>query len=152
MRDSLRGAGFTMVLWSEEKTRRAPLEDRSLVLVDTIGHLEAFYAASDVAFIGGSLEPRGGQNMMEAAALGKAVVFGPHVSNFRTDVQLLLASEAGCQVEGLADLSERLAELLADAERRRELGERAVALIERNQGSTARTLDALAQVLTSVQG
>ena len=143
VRDTLAATGVPSVMWSREMHAFTPLHDEQLVIVDTIGHLEKFYGACDVAFIGGSLVPRGGQNMMEAAAMGKAVMFGPHVSNFRKDVQLLLEADAACQVEGRGDLAERLLELLEDPGAREGLGARAVALIQRNQGSTGRTLERL---------
>ena len=85
--------------------------------------------------------------MVEAAAMGKPVLFGPHVSNFRKDVALLLGADAACQVQDRAELRIRMAELLANAELRDGLGERAVALIQRNQGSTGRTLAKLAPLL-----
>jgi 3-deoxy-D-manno-octulosonic-acid transferase len=143
VRDSLAAAGFNCVMWSQLMHTLAPLADGDVIIVDTIGHLETFYATCDVAFIGGSLVPRGGQNMMEAAAMGKAVMFGPHISNFRKDVEQLLAEDAACQVDGRADLSAKLADLLRHPEQRERLGARAVALIQRNQGSTARTLERL---------
>lgn len=147
VRDSLAVDGAACRMWSDEMGLLDPLTAEQLVIVDTIGHLEKFYAACDVAFIGGSLIPRGGQNMVEAAAMGKAVMFGPHVSNFRNDVQMLLGADAACQVQDRADLRTRLGQLLADASLRHGLGERAVALIQRNQGSTQRTLVQLAPLL-----
>lgn len=147
VRDRLAADGVVCRMWSQEGSLGEPLTDDQLVIVDTIGHLEKFYAACDVAFIGGSLIPRGGQNMVEAAAMGKAVMFGPHVSNFRKDVQLLLEADAACQVQDRADLRVRLAVLLADDSLRQGLGERAVALIQHNQGSTERTLEQLDPLL-----
>ena len=126
---------------------RRPLADNEILIVDTIGHLETFYGACDLAFIGGSLVPRGGQNMVEAAAMGKAVVFGPHVSNFRRDVQLLLEAHAACQVSDLEDLRAKLKMLCGDDQLRQKLGERAVGLIRGNQGSTERTLEKLQPLL-----
>jgi 3-deoxy-D-manno-octulosonic-acid transferase len=145
-------AGHRVVAWSlayEALTREMQprLQPTDVVLVDTIGHLEAFYAAGDVAFVGGSLIPRGGQNMLEPAALGRAVVFGPHTSNFRNDVELLLGAGAAEQVASPAALAPALLRLLVDADRRAELARRAVALIRSNQGATARTLDLLAPIL-----
>jgi len=147
VRDSLISSGAVCRLWSEDSAMERALEDDAVVIVDTIGHLEGFYAVCDVAFIGGSLVPRGGQNMVEAASMGKAVMFGPHVSNFRKDVQMLLGADAACQVRDRADLRERLGQLLTDASLRQGLGERAVALIQGNQGSTRRTLEQLAPLL-----
>ncbi len=140
-------SGRRAVAWSTSQVTRPTLALRDVVLVDTIGHLEAFYAAGDIAFVGGSLISRGGQNMLEPAALGRAVVFGPHTSNFRNDVELLLGAEAAEQVGSLGELETTLSALAGDAERRRRLGQHAVDLIGRNQGATARTLELLASIL-----
>lgn len=146
--DGLRSAGLLSALWSrQDKTHLVPLPDDAILVVDTIGHLESFYGAGDVAFVGGSLIPHGGQNMLEPAALGKAVLFGPHVHNFRTDVDQLLHAEAARQASGLEELDGTLEELLLGSELRSGLGERAAALIRRNQGSTDRTLEELAVLL-----
>ena len=152
VRDNLAARGMRASMWSAQLKRGSDEELRDLgedelLIVDTIGHLERFYDACDVAFIGGSLVPRGGQNMVEAAAMGKAVAFGPHVSNFRKDVQLLLEADAACQVSGLTDLPVRLRELFTDAALRKGLGERAVSLIQGNQGSTEATLEILEPLL-----
>lgn len=137
--DALGAAGEPIRRWSEVGTALPELDGRAIVLVDTIGQLGAFYGACDLAFVGGSLVPHGGQNMLEPAALGRAVVFGPHVANFRTEVELLLQGEAAVQVRDRADLDARLLELLADPDLRERLGERALASIRANQGATART-------------
>jgi 3-deoxy-D-manno-octulosonic-acid transferase len=149
VRDSLAQRGWDCTMWSSHIEAHRDLAEEEILIVDTIGHLEKFYAACDVAFVGGSLIPRGGQNMVEAAAMGKAVLFGPHVSNFRRDVQLLLEADAACQVTGRGELVTKLAELCGDTGLRTGLGERAVALIRRNQGSTQRTLETLAPLLGS---
>jgi len=146
--DGLKGAGLCSALWSRQDSENlTPLADDAILVVDTIGHLENFYGACDVAFVGGSLIPHGGQNMLEPAALGKAVLFGPHIHNFRMDVHQLLRAEAVKQASGLEDLEQKLEELLVDGELRLGLGKRAVALIRRNQGSTDRTLEELAVLL-----
>ena len=137
--DTLRAASHAAVRWSEVRDARRPLRSGEIVLVDTIGHLEAFYAAGDVAFVGGSLVPHGGQNMIEPAALGRAVVFGPHTTNFRADVELLLAADAAIQVDGRDALGTALERLLEDPGLRRDLGARAIELIGNNQGAAART-------------
>ena len=147
VREGLAARGWTCSMWSSHMGGRRPLADNEILIVDTIGHLETFYGACDLAFIGGSLVPRGGQNMVEAAAMGKAVVFGPHVSNFRRDVQLLLEAHAACQVSDLEDLRAKLKTLCGDDQLRQKLGERAVGLIRGNQGSTERTLEKLQPLL-----
>ena len=136
-----------VVRWSELGEARPVLGDADVILVDTIGHLETFYGACDVAFVGGSLVPHGGQNMLEPAALGRAVVFGPYTSNFRTDVELLLQSEAVVQVQDVAALETALTTLFSEPAARERLGERAVALIRGNQGATSRTLELIAPLL-----
>jgi 3-deoxy-D-manno-octulosonic-acid transferase len=98
--DQLRAAGAEVVRWSQCSESLPPLARGAVVLVDTIGQLQRFYAACDIAFVGGSLIPHGGQNMLEPAAQGRATVFGPHTTNFRRDVELLLAADA---VEQVAD-------------------------------------------------
>src|SRR5262249_15342456 len=120
---------------------------RDVLVVDTIGQLQRFYGAADVAFVGGSLVPHGGQNMLEPAAQGRAVVFGPHVSNFRTDVDLLLRAKAALQVRGRAELEHRPRDLFADTALREDLGKRACQVITENQGATIRTLERIAPLL-----
>jgi 3-deoxy-D-manno-octulosonic-acid transferase len=140
VREQLAAAGFGCVAWSAAGAERRSLPDAAILLVDRIGLLEDFYAAGDVAFVGGSLVPHGGQNMLEPAAYGKAVVVGPHTGNFRTDVALLLEGQALVQVADPAGLRRELAALLADPQRAAAIGMRAQELIERNHGATERTL------------
>lgn len=145
--EGLTARGAAVLRWSEVDEPLPQLDPRHVLLVDTIGQLEAFYGACDVAFVGGSLVPHGGQNMLEPAALGRAVVFGPYTSNFRTDVELLLEAGAVVQVPDAAGLGRALESLFRDPALRAELGARAVALIRGNQGATARTLDLIAPIL-----
>ena len=140
-------AEFRTVLWSKQGEEMAPLAEDDIVIVDTIGQLDDFYGACDVAFVGGSLIPRGGQNMLEPAALGRAVAFGPHVFNFQRDVDQLLADRAAWQISDKESLVDDLCTLLLDEDLRRQLGARAVELIRRNRGSSQRTLDAVRPVL-----
>src|SRR5262249_23007637 len=144
--DAVRAAGREPVRWSEAQGTRA-LGARDVLVVDTIGQLQRFYGAADVAFVGGSRVPRGGQIMPEPAAQGRAVVFGPHVSNFRTDVDLLLRAEAAVQVRGRAELEHRLRDLFANTALREDLGRRASQVITENQGATMRTLERIADLL-----
>lgn len=142
--EQVRSRGVPLTVWSEIGDARPPLPAGGVVLVDAIGHLEAFYGAADLVFVGGSLVPHGGQNMLEPAALGRAVVFGPHTDNFRADVELLLGADAAVAVPDRVGLVDAFHALLTDAERCRGLGERAVAMIRENQGATARTRDLIA--------
>ena len=91
------------------------------------GHLRQvplFYAASDVAFVGGSLVPVGGHNMLEPAALGLPVLFGPHVFNFAEISRMLLEVGAAWQVDGARELGEQALTLLQDANLRHNVGDR----------------------------
>lgn len=126
-------------------TLTAPLRDRSaVVLVDTIGELGALWGLADVAFVGGSLDGRrGGQNMIEPAAYGAAVVFGPHVWNFRDTAARLITAGAAVQVSDASALAAAVRRLLGDAGERQRLGSAARQLVQAQQGATRRTLDLL---------
>jgi 3-deoxy-D-manno-octulosonic-acid transferase len=131
-------------------SRRSALDDprAPVILVDTIGELRAVWGLADVAFVGGSLDgKRGGQNMIEAAAYGSAVLFGPHVWNFKADAALLLRERAAIQVADAASLEAIVGRLLADAEERRRLGSAAQLLVMQQQGATAHTVELLGRLL-----
>jgi 3-deoxy-D-manno-octulosonic-acid transferase len=119
-----------------------------VVLVDTIGELGALWGLADVAFVGGSLDGRrGGQNMIEPAAYGAAVVFGPHVWNFRDTAARLVEAGGALQVRDGAALEAAVRRLLQDTAERARLGDTARAFVLRQQGATARTLDLLDRLL-----
>jgi len=120
-----------------------------VVLVDTIGELGALWGLADVAFVGGSLDGRrGGQNMIEPAAYGAAVVFGPHVWNFRDIAARLVEAGAAAQVAGAAALEAAVRRLLADAEERRRMGVAARDFVHRQQGATERTVALLGRLVS----
>ncbi|MBK7877199.1 MAG: 3-deoxy-D-manno-octulosonic acid transferase [Planctomycetes bacterium] len=112
-------------------------------LVDTIGELEQVYALADLVFIGGSLIPHGGQNMLEPAAQGRPVVFGPHVHNFVQEVALLERAGACVRLAGREELAPALARLLAAPEERARMAQAGIAAVEAQKGATALTLAAL---------
>jgi 3-deoxy-D-manno-octulosonic-acid transferase len=112
-----------------------------VILVDTIGELSAVWGLADVAFVGGSLfAGRGGQNMMEPAAYGASVMFGPFTSNFRETVAQLLARDAARRVESEAQLTSCLIEDLDDPETAHQRGERARTFVLAQNGASLRTL------------
>lgn len=143
------GLGQRPVRWTEVRDGLPPLSPGDVVVIDTIGQLQRFYAACDVAFVGGSLIPHGGQNMLEPAAQGRATIFGPHTTNFRRDVELLLAAAAVVQVPDRDAFARELSSLLRDDARRRALGAKAQQVIADNQGATARTLELVQDLLGS---
>ena len=113
-----------------------------VLLVDTIGELASLYALADIAFVGGSLVPRGGHNIIEPAQHGVAVVTGNHTENFR-DIVGLFQSRDAVRIVGVSELPLTLMHLLDHDEERRELGRRAKETIASQVGATSRTLDAL---------
>ena len=126
--------------------RRSQWQGESLaggvLLVDSIGELAALYALADVAFVGGSLVPRGGHNIIEPAQHGVAIVTGNHTENFR-DIVGLFQSRDAVRVVGMAELPLTLMQLLADDAERRALGRRAQETMRSQMGATSRTLEAL---------
>jgi 3-deoxy-D-manno-octulosonic-acid transferase len=118
-----------------------------VLLVDTVGEMMSLYAISDVAFVGGSLVPTGGHNLLEPASLGVASVFGPHMTNFREIAELVLQYGAGVQVDSPAGLMESLRTLIASAELRRVLGQNGLKLMRDNGGATERHMEILAHYL-----
>ena len=127
---------------------KEPYRTRDVVLVDTIGDLSSVWGLADVAFVGGSLDGhRGGQNMIEPAAYGAAVVFGPHVWNFRDTADRLVASGGAMQVADKLELEAAIGRLLGDAAERERLGSAASRFVRKQQGATERTLDYLDTLL-----
>lgn len=121
--------------------------DVTVLLGDSMGELAAYYAASDLAFIGGSLLPLGGQNLIEACAVGVPVLIGPHVFNFTQATADAVAVGAAVQVQDPADLARVLRELFGDRPRRTAMGAAASAFAARHRGATARTVDVLTTLL-----
>jgi 3-deoxy-D-manno-octulosonic-acid transferase len=115
-------------------------------LLDTIGELAALYALADIAFVGGSLVPRGGHNIIEPAQHGVATVVGNHTENFR-DIVGLFQSRDAVRIVGPAELPLVLLELLANDAERRALGQRAAETMRSQIGATARTADELQELL-----
>ncbi|MCK4686017.1 MAG: 3-deoxy-D-manno-octulosonic acid transferase, partial [Pirellulales bacterium] len=109
-------------------------------LVDVTGELAAWWGLATVAFVGGSLDGlRGGQNMLEPAAYGAAVCFGPYIRNFRTEASELLKVEAAVVVHDGTELMEFVAQCLNDPGYARKIGADAQKLIEKKQGGTTLT-------------
>jgi 3-deoxy-D-manno-octulosonic-acid transferase len=117
-----------------------PPEARVL-LVDTVGELAALYAAVDVAFVGGSLVPVGGHNLLEPAALAVPVITGPFQANGQEIAQLLLREDGAIQVADGRELAEALRQLIGDPARREEVGANARRVVDENRGSALRVLE-----------
>jgi 3-deoxy-D-manno-octulosonic-acid transferase len=109
-----------------------------VVLGDSLGELYGFYAACDVAFVGGSLLPLGGQNLLEACAVGKPVLVGLHTFNFAEATRLAVQAGAALQVRDEEELGRALAELLEDLDRRQRMSAAGMSLMRQHQGAAER--------------
>ncbi len=118
------------------RSRMPPsLADTDVLIGDTMGELQMMYAASDVAFVGGSLVPTGGHNMLEPAALGIPVIVGPHVFNFQEISERLITLGIARTVTGSDGLARAVELLLQDANQRHNIGEAAKQFVQQNRGA-----------------
>ena len=116
-------------------------ENVKVFILDTLGELPMYYAAADVAFVGGSLTEIGGHNMLEPACLGLPVIMGPHVFNFQEISQLLLDEGAAWKVASADELSIKVSGLLVDANLRHSTGERGRNIVLKNRGNVEKIMD-----------
>ena len=119
-------------------------------LGDTMGEMLLLYAAADIAYVGGSLVPTGSHNMLEPAALGKPVLFGPHRFNFAEISQLLMEQGAAQEITSAAALKSAVMELLQQPEKRRRQGQQGLRVVEQNRGALDRLLDGIKKYLPAV--
>jgi 3-deoxy-D-manno-octulosonic-acid transferase len=126
--------------------------EAQVLLIDTMGELTAFYAASDTAFVGGSLVPVGGHNLLEPAALGVPVITGPHTQNGPEIARLLIEAGGALEVVDGAALAAAAARLLADPALRERMGESARLCVEAHRGSLTRLLALIEPLLAAEAG
>ena len=122
----------------------------SVLLLDSIGELASVYEVADLAFIGGSLVPKGGHNVLEPAYFGVPILVGPHTENFRDIVDIFRRADA-LRVVTPQTLTPVMLDLLANVEERERLGGNARAVMQSQQGATHRTAEALLALLPDVQ-
>jgi 3-deoxy-D-manno-octulosonic-acid transferase len=123
-----------------------------VVLGDSMGELFAYYGACDVAFIGGSLLPFGGQNLIEACAMGVPVLVGPHTYNFSDAVERAKSRGAAIEVRDAAHLASEASRLLNDPADRRDIGIRALDYSRAHQGATERVMALIEEVMRETVG
>jgi 3-deoxy-D-manno-octulosonic-acid transferase len=133
--DLVEEQGFQLVRRSSQQPCS---ETTSVFLGDSMGELTLFMGAADLAFIGGSLVPHGGHNILEAAAQGVAVLFGPHMFNFAEISELYLQQNAAVQIASADELAQQVIRWLSDASERSRIGEAGRALVEKNRGALDR--------------
>ncbi len=122
-------------------------KNETVILLDTVGELLATYSIADCVFVGKSLVPQGGQNMMEPAGLAKPVLVGPYTFNFREEVQLLRDANAIEIVQNESALLDKMTYLLEHPDDAREMGKRAQSVVMKQRGATDRNVDVLKKIL-----
>jgi 3-deoxy-D-manno-octulosonic-acid transferase len=136
----LRQRGHAFVRRSEGRPAGA---DIGVVLGDSMGEMFAYYAACDIAFIGGSLLPLGGQNLLEACAIGRPVIVGPHTFNFEDATRGAIEAGAAIRVSDAEELGNAIDQLLSDSNRRRAMSEAGKRFTDAHRGATEKTLKLL---------
>ncbi len=134
---SARDAGLRVASRSEQAW---PASDSQVFVIDTLGELTRFYACAQVAFVGGSLQPIGGHNLLEPAATGTAILTGPHLHNFVDIAKRLREAEAMQVVENASDLASSLQALFADPAARTRMSANARRLLDQGRGALERTI------------
>jgi 3-deoxy-D-manno-octulosonic-acid transferase len=124
------------------------LTDAAVIVLDTLGELAPLYSLCTVAFVGGSLVPIGGHNILEPAVYARPVIFGPHMQHFPELAALLCTAGGAVQVQSEEELYERFADILAHPEAGYAMGQRALHTLAANRGALDRTLQAVTALLT----
>ncbi len=137
--------GFETVLRSQLTADASVAAD--VVVLDTIGELARLYQLATLVFVGGSLVPSGGHNILEPAVFGKPILFGPHMQNFQEIADLFLRNAAAVQVRTASELQTELLGLLRDPVRRASLGAAARALVDANRGARSQTMAVIKDLL-----
>lgn len=132
-----RDLGLDVYLRSEI---RVPPPECQCLVVDAMGELQGYYAAADVTFVGGTIEPLGGHNLLEPAALGKPLLIGPHTDNVAEIAAQLLAAGAALRVNDRLEIADAALRLLTDPAARDRMGQAAFRLVESGRGALKRTL------------
>lgn len=150
--DDLKPFALNIAVRSRDETVTA---DTDIYIADTFGELDQFIAGADFVLMGGGFKAHGGQNILEAARAGKAVIFGSHMDNFRAEARDLLAADGAIQINEQSELYTAIKTLLEDSSQRARMGTSAQAFIEAHQDIAERYLDELQQlcpVLNSSEG
>jgi len=144
-----RAAGLQVTTRSENIS--CPRSTQCFV-IDAMGELAHYYAACDVAFVGGSLAKTGGHNVLEPAALSKPVIVGPHTFNFEDITRQLIDQQAAIRVQDTSELEEAIRVLFSEPETRDRMGRNGLQLVKSGQGALDRTLDLVEQLITRAAG
>jgi len=145
----IEATSFGLIRFSEIKAGNVEVaaDDKSIILGDTMGDLRKFYAIADINFVGRTLVPMGGSDMMEAAALGNCTIFGPHAFNFRQTVDVLLQGQGAIMVQDDKQLYDALQKCLTDSDYRETIASKGQEIIIKNQGATQKTVDEIVKLI-----
>jgi len=141
--------GFDVKRRSAIGVKMTPLSADSILLLDTIGELKSFYQASDLVFVGGSLVPKGGHNLVEPALFSRPIVTGPHLHNFQDIAESLSQAGGMAIVRSPEELEERIRRLIESPTLRQDVGRRAYGAIAQNQGATLCAADLIVRCLNA---
>ncbi len=144
----LRKKGFKNISRTDE--RPCP-HDTGVFLGDTMGELPMFYAASDIAFVGGTLAPIGGHNLLEPAALGLPVITGPHLFNTQDIANMFSALGASMQVQDSAELADAVRKLFCNRDEAEQMGSNGRTIVAENRGALQRLLELMEPLISKVQ-
>jgi len=143
-------AGFESVRYSRIKAGQSTSAGKPpVILGDTMGDLTKFYSLAEIVFVGRSLVPMGGSDMMEPAALGKCTIFGPHTFNFKQTADELLKAGGAVRVNNADELSETVEKCLTDNTYARQIAANGREVIKQNQGATDKTTKEIANLINS---
>ena len=144
--------GLPLIRYSQIKNNNTPppTDNQAIILGDTMGDLRKFYSLATIIFVGRSLVPMGGSDMVEAAALGKCTVFGPHAFNFKQTVDALLADSGAIMVKDEEELLQTMQQCLTDSDFARSIANNGREVIRKNQGATKNTIDQIVNFLTTI--
>jgi 3-deoxy-D-manno-octulosonic-acid transferase len=146
VRKAAKASGFPSRLISQD----GPGLPEDIFILDSVGQLMPFYAIADIVFVGGSLVRKGGHNILEPAVLGKPVLFGRHMFNFRDIADMFLEHEAAVCVSDAEDLRTKIKALLRDASKLQSLSQRAHVLLAANKGATQKNLQLISQICADI--
>lgn len=141
-------SGFNLIRYSRVKEETASVDDKQAVILgDTMGDLRKFYSLAAIIFVGRSLVPMGGSDMLEAAALGKPVLFGPYAFNFKQMVDELLAGDGAIMIEDKQELLDAMQKCLEEPDFAGQIAGNGRNVIRKNQGATQKTITQIAKFL-----
>jgi 3-deoxy-D-manno-octulosonic-acid transferase len=142
-------SGMSLIRYSRVKAGASLATDnkQAVILGDTMGDLRKFYSLATIIFVGRSLVPMGGSDMMEAAALGKCTMFGPHAFNFKQAVDALLAGEGAIMVKDGDELQGAMERCLLEPGFAQTIANNGRSVIRKNQGATKKTIEQISKFL-----